>query len=120
MDEQKNCREFQNYEEARKDVEEEFLETISLFRSKRHIEDAKLEIHYSLNEKGVVDAYFFVGKVKFGEKTIIERDGEDFVTEEYVGVMEYVLTHRNGEKEEKLETPREKWVLENVIEGDDS
>lgn len=118
MGENKDGSRFDSYLEAYSAIHEKFLGLISLLRSERNLESSKLETHYELDEKGVVLSYYLLGKVKFAEKTLVEEDGEDIITDEWFVILQYSLKKDCEENQNKKTEclKEEKWVLEKISE----
>jgi len=111
---------FNSYLEAYTLVHDKFLGLVSLLRSEGNVHDQKLEIYPCLDEKGVVQSYVYAGKVKFSDRTIIEDEGEDIITDLWTVIFQYSLIKEKSDvamlENEKgaKDTKKERWVLEKI------
>ena len=112
---------FECFEDALREVHDRFLEQVSLLRENAYIPEQKLEVYPQFNDNGVIESYYFAGKVKFGEGILVEEEDEDILYNNFITVMKYMLNQgefkkRKSTKRKDLSSKirREKWFLTKV------
>jgi hypothetical protein len=95
-------------------VENNFYELLTDLKRNTRIGSAKLETHISQDEKGAIKGYAYIGKVIFGDNTMIEtEEGQDIIIPEWTSIIRYELYPQQIEKKEKKKELRP-WVLSQI------
>jgi len=119
--EMKTLGNFDSPEKAYTFIQDSFFELLSYLKSGRNLYDPKLEILFDIDEKGRIESYCFLGKVKFTPVTVIEADQVDITSEDFVVIQQYYLNLKNivnkvNQKSKKDDKLKQCWVLEKIIE----
>ncbi|MBR9705824.1 hypothetical protein GOV14_02195 [Candidatus Pacearchaeota archaeon] len=109
---------FGSYMSAYATIAKDFDDEVRLLRLNRSITDEKLETHTYRDERGIPTGFYFAGKVKFSDKTILEEEGEEDLVGTYITITQYTLRQKSPKIRKESEPRKENWILEKIVVGD--